>query len=62
MIRILDKNNKKVGGICSSCKVTFKYKTKDNEEFLCDKECQKTTSSLTEEMKAYIKHFKISHL
>jgi hypothetical protein len=40
LIRILDENNNKVGRINNSCKVSFKFKDNDKEEFLCDKECQ----------------------
>ena len=42
---------------CSSCKVGLKYKNKDKKELLCDKECEKTISSLTEEIKGYIKDY-----
>ena len=33
LIRILDENNNKICSINSSCKVSFKFKDKDKEEF-----------------------------
>ena len=55
LIRILDENNNIVGRINSSCKVSFKFKDKDNEEFLCDKECQNVMNSITDEIKILLK-------
>jgi hypothetical protein len=50
-IRILDENNSKIGSINSSCKVLYKYKYKDKEEFLCNKECQNVMSNINNEKK-----------
>ena len=57
-IRILDENNNKIGSINSSCKVSFKYKDKDKEEFLCNKECQNVMSNINNEIKIYINNYK----
>ena len=57
-IRILDENNNKIGSINSSCKVLFKYKDKDKEEFLCNKECQNVMSNINNEIKIYINNYK----
>ena len=58
LIRILDENNNKVGRINNSCKVSFKFKDNDKEEFLCDKECQNVMISITDEIKDFIKSYK----
>ena len=57
-IRILDENNNKIGSINSSCKVLFKNKDKDKEEFLCNKECQNVMISINDEIKDFIKNYK----
>ena len=57
-IRILDENNNKIGSINSSCKVLFKNKDKDKEEFLCNKECQNVMSNINNEIKIYINNYK----
>ena len=57
LIRILNENNNKVGRIKSSCKVSFKFKDKDKEEFLCDRECQNVMNSITDEIKDCIKNY-----
>ncbi len=57
-IRILDENNNKIGSINSSCKVLFKYKDKDKEESLCNKECQNVMSNINNEIKIYINNYK----
>ena len=57
-IRILDENNNKIGSINNSCKVLFKYKDKDKEEFLCNKECQNVMSNINNEIKIYINNYK----
>jgi hypothetical protein len=57
-IRILDENNNKIGSINSSCKILFKYKDKDKEEFLCNKECQNVMSNINNEIKIYINNYK----
>ncbi len=51
LIRILDDNNNKIGSINSSCKVSFKLKDKDKEEFLCNEECQNVMRNINNEMK-----------
>ncbi len=53
--KILDENNNKIGSISSSNKVSFKYKDKDIEEFLCNKESQQTMQSLKNEILFHIK-------
>ena len=58
-IRILDENNNKIGSINSSCKVLYKYKDKDKEEFLCNKECQNVISNLNNEIKTFINNYKM---
>ena len=58
LIRILDENNNKVGRINNSCKVSFKFKDNDKEEFLCDEECQNVMISITDEIKDFIKSYK----
>ena len=57
LIRIQDENNNKVGRINSSYKVSFKFKDKDKEEFLCDRECQNVMNSITDEIKDFIKNY-----
>ncbi len=54
---MLDENNNKIGSINSSNKVSFKYKDKDMEEFLCDKEFQQTMQSLKNEISFHIKFY-----
>ena len=58
LIRILDENNNNVGYINSSYKVSFKFKDKDKEEFLCNKECQNVVNNLNNEIKTFINHYK----
>jgi hypothetical protein len=58
LIRLLDENNNKIGSINSSCKVSFKFKDKDKEEFLCNKECQNVMSNINNEIKIYINNYK----
>ena len=57
LIRILDENNNKLGYINSLYKVSFKFKDKDKEEFLCDRECQNVMNSITDEIKDFIKNY-----
>ena len=57
-IRILDENNNKIGSISSSCKVSFKFKDKDKEEFLCSRACQKVINDINNEIKNYIINYK----
>jgi hypothetical protein len=57
-IRVLDESNNKIGSINSYCKVSFIYKDKDIEEFLCNKECQKTINNINNEIKDYINNYK----
>ena len=57
-IRVLDENNYKIGSRNSSCKVSFKYKDKETEEFLCNKECQNTINNINNEIKDYIINYK----
>ena len=57
-VRILDEINNKTGFINSSCKVSFKFKDKDKEEFLCNKECQNVMSNINNEIKNYINAYK----
>ena len=56
LIRLLDENNNKIGSINSSCKVSFKFKDKDKEEFLCNKECQNVISNINNEIKNSFKY------
>jgi ferredoxin-thioredoxin reductase catalytic subunit len=58
LIRLLDENNNKIGSINSSCKVSFKFKDKDKEEFLCNKECQNVISNINNEIKNSFKYIK----
>jgi hypothetical protein len=58
LIRKLDESNNKIGSINSSCKVSFKDKDKDKEEFLCNKECQNVISNLNNEIRNYINEYK----
>jgi hypothetical protein len=48
----------KIGSINSSCKVSYKFKDKDREEFLCNKECQNTINNINNEIKDYINNYK----
>ncbi len=52
-----DENNNKIGSINSSNKVSFKYKDKDIEKILCDKECQQTMQSFEKEITFHIKFY-----
>jgi hypothetical protein len=61
-IRILDENNNKIGSINSSCKVSYKYKDKDREEFLCNKECQNIINNINNEIKEYITNYKLDEI
>ena len=58
-IKILDENNNKIGCINSSCKVSYKYKDKDREEFLCNKECQNVINNINNNIKDFIKFISI---
>ena len=62
LIRILDDSNNKIGSINSSCKVSFKFKDKDKEEFLCNKECQNVMLSITDEIKDFIKSYNVNQI
>ncbi len=59
LIRKLDENNNKIGSINSSCKVSFKFKDNDEEEFLCNKECQNVISNPNNEIRNYINEYKM---
>ena len=62
LIRILDENNNKVGRINNSCKVSFKFKDNDKEEFLCDEECQNVMISITDEIKDLLKVINVNQI
>ena len=57
-IRVLDENNIKIGSISSSYRVSYKYKNKDREYFLCNEECQNVINNMNKEIKEYIQTYK----
>ena len=59
---MLDENNNEIGCINSSCKVSYKYKDKDREEFLCNKECQNIINNINNEIKEYITNYKLDEI
>ena len=59
-IRMLDENNNKISCINSSCKVSYKYKDKDREDFLCNKECQNVINNINNNIKDFIKFIRMN--
>jgi hypothetical protein len=57
-MRLLDENNIKIGSISSSYRVSYKYKNKDREYFLCNEECQNVINNMNKEIKEYIQTYK----
>ena len=57
-MRVLDENNIKIGSISSSYRVSYKYKNKDREDFLCNEECQNVINNINKEIKEYIQTYK----